>query len=634
MKKNVSRCLACALPLILTGCAARSDGRKTVWSVLLVILGLAVLSLAGLQTLSTLRYRRKMRRRRPNRPLPRGLDPVTWGLFALGGVLVLIGLIVSLSGSGSGGETTADTGDTTTTEATEPPGISPQKTTGSDPAKWGVTWQVLRGGTALTDYTRPEPISFGEPADYFALPGIGTFRGDNYRSGAAYGTAEITKQTITPLWDVDTGFLPNQSGAWTGSGWTGQALIARWDSRTRAVMNLYPEKQAKDGLVEVIYATLDGKVYFLDLEDGSYTRDPVSVGLCFKGSGSLDPRGYPLLYVGSGDASIDGQRPRMYIISLIDGSILYQYGNADAQAPRKDNDCWCGFDSSPLVHGPSDTLIWPAENGLLYTIKLNTVYDPAAKTISVSPDPPVAARYNTSRSGEEFYWYGFEDSACVVDHYLYAAENGGMFFCVDLNTMSLVWAQDTKDDNNSSPVFEKIGEDGGYLYTAPSLHWTADENAHGTISIYKLNAVTGEIVWEHPYEVNTVAGVSGGVQSTPVLGRAGTTLEGLVLYTISRTPDVSNGLLVALDTRTGDEVWRMDMDNYAWSSPVAVYTAEGRGYVIVCDSGGEIWLLEGATGRVLDTLSVGSLIEASPVVYGNTLVIGTRGQKILGLKLE
>lgn len=635
MKKRKTFCLLCALPLLLTGCAGKSGGSKTAWAVLLVILGLAVLALVVLQTVNTLRYRQKMRKRRPNRQLPRGLKPVTWGLFAIGCTLIVIGLVILLAGGGStAAATTADTSEVTTTEATEPPGLSPIRTASSNPSKWGITWQVLQSGTVLSDYTRPEPISFGDPEDYFVFPGICTFRGDNYRSGAAYGTTEITSQTITPVWDTDTGTLPHQSGAWTGSGWTGQALVAKWDAQAKAAMNLYPEKQGKADLVEVIYATLDGNVYFLDLEDGSYTRDPVCVGFCFKGSGSLDPRGYPLLYVGSGDASVDGEKPRMYIISLIDGSILYEYGNADAQAIRKDNDCWCGFDSSPLVYGPADTLIWPAENGLLYTIKLNTVYDPTAKTISVSPDAPVAARYSTSRSGEETYWYGFEDSACVVDHYLYAAENGGMFFCIDLNTMELVWAQDTKDDNNSTPVFEKAGEDGGYLYTAPSLHWTADENAHGTISIYKLNAVTGEIVWEHPYEVNTVSGVSGGVQSTPVLGKAGTTLEGLVLYTISRTPDVSNGLLVALDTRTGDEVWRLDMDHYAWSSPVAVYTGDGTAYIVVCDSGGEVRLLEGASGQVLDTVSVGSLVEASPVVYGNMLVIGTRGQKIFGLKLE
>ena len=308
----------------------------------------------------------------------------------------------------------------------------------------------------------------------------------------------------------------------------------------------------------------------------------------------------------------------------------YEGGHQETAALRRDNNRWCAFDSSPLV--ASDTLIWPGENGLLYTIRLNTAYDPQVGTLSVRPDTPVCARYSTARSGAERYWYGFEDSAVVVGHYLYLSENGGMFFCVDLNTMELVWAQDTKDDSNSTPVFEAAGESGGYLYTAPSLHWTAQDGA-GTVSVYKLDAVTGEILWEAPYDCRTVEGVSGGVQSSPLLGSPGTALEGKILYTVARTPDEGNGLLVALDTATGKESWRMVMDSYAWSSPAAFTAADGTVRVVVCDSVGRVFLLDGGTGQVLDTADAGSLVEASPAIYGNRLVVGTRGQKIWCMEL-
>ena len=36
---------------------------------------------------------------------------------------------------------------------------------------------------------------------------------------------------------------------------------------------------------------------------------------------------------------------------------------------------WHAYDSSPLVDAETDTLIYPGENGILYTIKLNTVFD-------------------------------------------------------------------------------------------------------------------------------------------------------------------------------------------------------------------------------------------------------------------
>ena len=92
--------------------------------------------------------------------------------------------------------------------------------------------------------------------------------------------------------------------------------------------------------------------------------------------------------------------------------------------------------------------------------------------------------------------------------------------------------------------------------------------------------------------------------------------------------------MIAFDKETGKEVWRWDMDNYTWSSPVAVYTEAGEGYLVSFDSQGGGFLLDGATGEILDTTDVGSLVEASPVVYENRLVVGTRGQLILGMDLQ
>lgn len=510
-----------------------------------------------------------------------------------------------------------------------------ESTSGSDPLNWGIDWEIISDGRIVDTYNRDEDIFFGAPEEYFALQGISAFRGDNYRSSATYGTANITEKDIFDIWDVETSSLLSSDGgsAWTGSGWTGQPLVVKWDAETKAIMNMYPN--VRDDVVEVIYATLDGHIYFLDLETGSYTRDPINVGMAFKGSGSLDPRGYPLMYVGSGDETADGKRPRMFVISLVDGSILYEYGSDDEFALRKDNDVWCAYDSSPLVDAETDTLIWPGENGILYTLKLNTNYDKEAGTISVVPEEVVKTRYKTARSNDDEYWLGYECSANIIDHYIYLSENGGMFYCVDLNTMELVWSQDTKDDSNSTPVTEYNEATGvGYIYTAPSLHWTADDDGHGEISIYKLSANDGHIVWQKKYECNTVSGVSGGVQASPILGKKGTTLEGLVIYPIARTPNQGDGILVAIDTVTGNEVWRMKMNNYTWSSPAVVYSTDGIGYIVQCDSVGNVFLIDGETGSVFDTESVGSLVEASPVVYEDIVVVGTRGQRIYALQVK
>ena len=76
------------------------------------------------------------------------------------------------------------------------------------------------------------------------------------------------------------------------------------------------------------------------------------------------------------------------------------------------------------------------------------------------------------------------------------------------------------------------------------------------------------------------------------------------------------------------------MDNYTWSSPVAVYGESGKSYIVICDSMGNVSLLEGTTGKVLSTVNIGSNVEASPTVFGDTIVVGTRGQKVYGLKVE
>ena len=512
------------------------------------------------------------------------------------------------------------------TEApTEPPVIfAPAMTDLTNPANFGLEWDIIQDGQIVGSYQRAEPISFGDPDDYFALPGICTFRGNNYRNSATYGTANVSAKKLTRVWSHGIGQLDD----WGGCAWTGQPLVVQWDEETKAIMNLYDSKKEKEGLVEVIYATLDGKVHFYDMEDGKETRKPIDIGMNFKGAGALDPRGYPLLYVGGG-LYTHGLVPRMFIVNLITGEIIYRHGHKETFHERD----WIAFDSSPLVDAETDTLIWPSESGILYTIKLNTQYDKAAGTISVNPDEPVKTRYRSDYSKKGRY-LGYESSVSIVDNYLYVSENGGLFQCIDLNTMELVWAQDTKDDSNSSPVFE-WGEDGnGYIYTAPSLHWTAKKDK-GSVSIYKLNAQTGEIVWEIERECVTVKDVSGGVQSTPLIGKAGTDIEDLIIYIVARVPTAYDGTMLAINRETGEVVWEISTKNYAWSSPVAFYTPEGKAYVAFVNASGKIRLVDGATGEILYALGFNKsqTTEASPVVFNDMMVMGTR-EGIYGIKIS
>ncbi len=498
-----------------------------------------------------------------------------------------------------------------TTEETVPP-IQAAHTADTDPANWNIKWDIMANGEVVDSYVREEPISVDD-GDYFALPGIATFRGSNYRTNGAYGTAEITTAELTTLWHKTVG--ANNDPHWCGCGWTGQPLVVQWDAETKAIMNLYPEAKAKEDLIEVIYAKMDGKIHFYDLVTGEPTRDAINMGMCFKGSGAIDPRGYPLMYVGSG-INETGKPARMYIVSLITGEILWEQSGKDSFTNRG----WYAFDSSPLVDAETDTLIWPGENGILYTFKLNTQYDKAAGTISVAPDNEVKTRYSNkySNAGRS---RGYEGSAVVVDSYLYVGENSGMFYCVDLNTMELVWAQDVKDDVNSSPLFDRDPDGKGYIYVSPSLEYVG---AKGDMSIYKLDAETGEIVWTYTMTCNTTNDISGGALASPLLGQPGTDLEGLIIFTMGRTPTLWTGRMIALDKQTGEVVWETSTGNYAWSSPVAIYTEEGKSYIFQADASGNCCMYEGATGTRLTTLELGQTVEASPVVFGNYMVLGTR----------
>jgi outer membrane protein assembly factor BamB len=205
-----------------------------------------------------------------------------------------------------------------------------------------------------------------------------------------------------------------------------------------------------------------------------------------------------------------------------------------------------------------------------------------------------------------------------------------MLFCVDLNTMALVWAQDTKDDNNATPVFE-WGDDGnGYLYCATSM-----EYCDGRVYMYKINAANGEIVWETEFDnVYFNYSVSGGILSSPVLGKKGTDLEGMIIYSIARTPNSGSGLLVALDTDTGEIIWQQSLTYYCWSSPVAVYSESGKVYLVLCDSVGYVMLIDALTGTTITSIGIGANVEASPAVFNDMLVVGTRGMQVHGIRLS
>lgn len=500
------------------------------------------------------------------------------------------------------------------------PDFKPHSVDGTEPERLISSTAIMVDGEVVEEYESDYEINFDLPERYTELEGIVTFRGDNFRSGAAYGTAAVSSKTLTKAWSKSTSGLSDTDGIyWSGSGWTGQPLIVKWPDATRKnISAMYDWAREKEGLVEVIYATLDGHVYFYELTSGEYTREPLNLGFNYKGAGALDPRGYPILYVGSGVDSVNG-RSRVKVVNLIDNSVMFEFGHNETFANRG----WHMFDSSPLVSAETDQLIYPGENGILYIIHLNTKYNEQTGELSVDPDNIVKWKYNGVRSGSR-YWLDVESSAAIINNYIFLADNGGNLMCLDLNTLKLVWVQDVLDDTNCSPVVDV--EDGHpYIYISTSFHYGWRSYSTAAIPIFKIDAETGEIVWRTDYTCYTVQDLSGGVQGTIAVGK--NKLSDMIFVPIARTPGASSGTLAALKKDTGEVVWEKETSMYSWSSPVDFYDADGNGYLLYCNSGFNMFLIDGKTGEQLDYMNLGGNIEASPAMYGNYAVVGTRAMR-------
>jgi len=486
-----------------------------------------------------------------------------------------------------------------------------------------VDYWVFEQGKPV-DYIPKDEIIFGHSSEYSDLKGVTTFRGNNYRDSASYGSRTVAEKKLEIVWSYDIGAISTSEGYWPGTGWTGQPLLVNWPEDIRKMMNIKPEMKEKD-LVEVIYPTLDGNIYFLDLLTGKPTRDKITVGFPIKGTGMVDPRGYPILYTGMGINENNGKLTeyKYKIFNLIDQTPLYDIFGRDPVAFRK----WGAFDSSGIVDRKTDTLIEAAENGLVYRVKLNTRFDREAGTISISPQL-TKYRYKDSTNIE----LGIENSPAYYKNYMYFCDNGGIFQCLDLNTLKPVWVYDVGDDTDSSPVIEETDE-GVFVYTANQVDKRSQANkSRENCNIRKFNALTGELIWQKDYSCVYNYYINGGALGTPLLGKDD--ISDIIIFNICFTGSNQDGILVALDKKTGEEVWKRQLDAYSWCSPVAVRSSEGKTYGLFTDFYGILHLFDPKTGKDLHTVSLGANVESSPAVYDDMIVVGSYAKKIFGIKIK
>lgn len=487
-----------------------------------------------------------------------------------------------------------------------------------------ITYSVLQNDKVV-EYTPDYTVAFPSAEAYTELEGVTAFRGNNYRNSAAYGTRQITQKKLEIIWEQETGAISAANSYWPGSGWTGQPLLIHWPEETRKVMNLNDQFKNTD-FTEVIYPILDGNIYFLDLETGKPTRPKIKLGYSIKGTGMVDPRGYPLFYTGMGlndnGSSTTSFKYRIY--NLMDQSEIFTFPGKDPNAFRT----WGALDSSGLLNQESDTLIQAGENGLIYKIKLNSSFDADTGALSMSPKI-TKYRYKSSYSSDQ----GIENSPAIYRNLAFFVDNGGTLQCLDIHRMEPVWIYNVGDDSDSSIVIEET-DDGVFLYTANEVdkRCANGKASKAPTNIRKFNALTGELIWQKDFTCYYRYYINGGVMGTPLIGK--NDIADRIIVPICFTGSQLDGKLVALDKETGEEIWVRDLDAYSWSSPVDILSDDGKTYGLFCDYGGYMHLFDPMTGEDYDKISLGGNIESSPAVYDDIAVVGSYAKKIFGVRIK
>lgn len=449
---------------------------------------------------------------------------------------------------------------------------------------------------------------------YDDAPGQFTFRGNPRRDARFGGKIKGVPSRVVEVWKYITAFdgTATSMGTWGGgTGWTGQPLYVEWpDSMMTRFRNESPGLRDDFTQREIIVSSLCGNMYFLNFEKGTESRKPIDVGNPIKGTSSLDPTMNGNVYVGQG---IPRTKPVSQIaVNLFRHEVSFRQG-ADPKAWRG----WVAYDSSPVVVG--GFLFWPGENGTIYKYM-------------IQPDGEITLhttlQYRANGDGAA----GVENSICIYRNYGFFGDNHGDIVCIDLNTMMPLWHYDNHDDIDGSIVCQ-VEDDVPYLYTGCEVDRQGDR---GVCHFIKLNGLDGTLVWEQqiPCHKLIMGGkhFDGGLYCTPLLGEGD--CDGMIFANICQPGNSGHAQFTAFDTKTGEIIYQTPLRYFSWTSPVAFYNEEGHLYVFTGDSSGNAYLIEGKTGEILFVEHMVNNFESSPVVVGNELVVGSRGQEIYKFRIQ
>jgi outer membrane protein assembly factor BamB len=427
----------------------------------------------------------------------------------------------------------------------------------------------------------------------FTTPGLLTFRGSPTRS--YYGEGPVPQHP-----DVLWGYPANGEGmcaestvgeetrVWCGTGWTGEPAVFERDGRTWVVFGAY-----------------DRNIHFVDYATGADILPPFPTGDIIKGSVTVDPDGFPLVYSGSRDnklhvIAIDGPEPRE-LWSL----------DATAVSPTMWNNDW---DGSPLVI--DDYLYEGGENSQFHIVKLNRSYA-ADGTVQVAPQ----LAFNAPGWDDELLAsldqrpndVSIENSVAYHDGVVYFANSGGLVQGWDVSGLpdgvapTRVFRFWTGDDTDASVVID----DEGFLYVAVEVDRQSARGAE-VGQLLKLDPRQPEdpIVWSVHDD--------SGFWATPALH------DDLIVA------PADSGTIYGVDRETGETRWTIDLPGPTWQSPVVVDDVWIQGD---CDG-----ILHGydladttTTPTELWTVELGGCIESTPAVWHGRMFVGTRSGRFFAM---
>ena len=476
-----------------------------------------------------------------------------------------------------------DRGDRATARDVAPTSTSPSTTARDAP-------EPEDDEPATTATTVPDavvdPASFRQPWGS-TVTGLLTFRGNPTRS--YHGQGPVPAQPKV-RWKFPESAMCGQSAeggetrTWCGTGWTGQPAVFERDGRTWVVFGAY-----------------DYKVHFVDAETGERILPDFPTGDIIKGSPTVDPDGYPLVYIGSRDNNL-----RAIAIDRPEPTELWRL-NANDVSPTLWNNDW---DGSPLVI--NDHLLEGGENSQFHIAKLNRAYGPDG-LVTVAP----SLVFNAPGWDDELLrdlgdrTVSIEESVTVVGDTAWFANSGGLLQGWDVSFLRTGSGVPTRtfrywlgDDVDASIVADADG----YLYVGVEHErGTARSNEIGQLLKIDPRVPDAPIAWS----VKSEGSDESGTWSTAAV------LDDTVIW------PTRPGTIYGIDRASGAVRWTLELPSPLMGSPVVV-----DGVWIQGDCNG---VLHGfdvhdphVRPRELWAVELGGCIESTPAVWKGRIYVGTR----------